>query len=408
MISGFLGFLYSIFIRLEGSYLGVGILFGDYSLYNCLITSHGLIMLFGFIMPITMGGLANYFIPTMLCLPDTIFARINAVSYFVFVNGVIVLYFGIQIEDGIGTGWTIYPPLSSSVYHSSNGVDYLILAIHILGVSSILNSINLLCTILLSRLRYLSYVKYNLFIWSIIFSISMLLIILPVLAGCVTLLLLDRNFNTCFLKDNNVLLFIHLFWYFGHPEVYVIIFPFLGIISYCIKVMHTIIFSEIGMLFSLSSITFIGFFVWAHHMFIDLESNPKIFFGSLTCIIGVPTAIKLFNWIFSIFFNLIFFIEGSYILFFIFSFLIGGITGIWFANSGLDILIHDTMSIVSHFHFILSIASVIGFVISILVFIVKVCFKIEACNLYYKVLLFLLLNGSKALQEEGHAGVNPR
>lgn len=331
-------------------------------------------MLFGFIMPIILGGYANYFIPTMLGVPDMIFARINNLSFLIYLLGVQLLTISTFIEEGIGTGWTLYPTLICNEFHSSISVDIAIVSVHTLGISSILNSINMIVTILLTQLRTFSLTQLNLFIWSTLITSMLLIIILPILAGSVTMILLDRNISTCFfdvLGGGDLLLFQHLFWFFGHPEVYVIIIPIFGLVSLMIEVLtYRSIFSWFSMIYSMLSISILGFFVWAHHMFTTgLDIDSRSYFGSVTIIIGVPTCIKLFNWIYSIINNVILIqLELLFIGMFIFMFIIGGVTGLILANSSIDIQLHDTYFVVAHFHYVLSLGAAIGAIGSFLYF----------------------------------------
>ena len=366
IISGFLGFTYSILIRIELLTIGVNVLFGDYQYYNCIITAHGLVMIFAFIMPVILGGFVNYWLPVLLGIPDMIFPRINNLSFWLYLLGVIFMILGVAIEEGIGLGWTLYPTLICIDFHSSISVDYSIFAVHVFGISSILNSLNIVGTIFCIRRRYVFIVFLNLFIWSIILVSLILIVVLPVLAAAVTLVLFDRNFNSVFydiLGGGDLLLFQHLFWFFGHPEVYIIIIPVFGFVSLLLDTLCIrFVFSILSGIYSMCSISILGFFVWAHHMFVvGMDVDSRAYFGSITFIIGVPTCIKIYNWLFTIFISdSIYCIELAYVMLFTFMFLFGGITGLLLANVGLDILLHDTYFVVTHFHYVLSLGAVIG------------------------------------------------
>jgi heme/copper-type cytochrome/quinol oxidase subunit 1 len=345
---------------------GVFVLFGDYQFYNVLITSHGLIMIFAFIMPIVLGGFTNYWLPLFIGCPDMLFPRINNLSFWLYFLGVLFVVFSLFIEEGVGIGWTLYPTLLCIDFHSSCAVDFAIFAVHLLGLSSIINSINIIGTLISCRRRYYCFFYISLFIWGILITAFLLILCLPVLAGGVTLILFDRNFNTGFydvLGGGDLVLFQHLFWFFGHPEVYIIIMPIFGFISTVIEFISVrVVFSVLAMIYSMSSISLLGFFVWAHHMFtVGLDLDSRVYFGIVTLLIGVPTCIKIFNWLFTIWsFDLLFCIDIYFVYMFLFMFLIGGITGLLLANVGLDILLHDTYFVVAHFHYVLSLGAVIG------------------------------------------------
>jgi len=324
-------------------------------------------MIFAFIMPVVLGGFVNYWLPLLIGCPDMLFSRINNLSFWLYFLGVLFMVFGVVIEEGIGLGWTLYPTLICVDFHSSCCVDFAIFAVHLLGVSSIVNSINVLGTLLCCRKRYYSFVILTLFIWGVLLSSFLLILCLPILAGAVTMVLFDRNFNTCYydvLGGGDLVLFQHLFWFFGHPEVYVIILPMFGLCSSLLECIGCrCVFSVLAMIYSMLSISFLGFFVWAHHMFtVGLDLDSRVYFGMVTLIIGCPTCIKIFNWLYSIWsfdmFCLVFDIYFVYM--FIFMFLCGGITGLILANVGLDVLLHDTYFVVAHFHYVLSLGAVVA------------------------------------------------
>lgn len=367
IICGFVGYIYSVFIRLELSILGSGVLFGDYQFYNVIITAHGLIMIFAFIMPVIMGGFTNYYLPVMVGFPDMLFPRLNNMSFWLFFLGFACVLSGIVSEEGPGTGWTLYPSLICIDFHSSLACDFIIFAVHMLGVSSILNSLNVVGTLFCCRRKYYSFLFWLLFVWGMLLTSLLLIICLPVLAGGVTMLLVDRNFNTSFydvIGGGDLVMFQHLFWFFGHPEVYIIIIPVFGLISTLIDVIGLrCVFSVIAMIYSMLLICLLGFFVWAHHMFVvGMDVDSRAYFGSITLLIGLPTCIKLFNWLYSFLFIDIFIVfELYFVSMFILMFLFGGITGLLLANVGIDILLHDTYFVVAHFHYVLSLGAVVGF-----------------------------------------------
>lgn len=367
ILCGFVGYVYSLFIRLELSLIGCGILFGDYQFYNVLITSHGLIMVFAFIMPVVMGGFANYFGPVMAGFPDMVFPRLNNMSFWMFMGGFGCLVSGFLTEEGMGVGWTLYPTLICVDFHSSLACDFAIFSVHMLGISSILNSINFIGTILCCRRKFFSFLTWTLFIWGSLVTCVLLIATLPVLAGGVTLLLCDRNFNTSFydvVGGGDLVLFQHLFWFFGHPEVYIIILPVFGLVSTLVEAVgFRCVFSAVAMIYSMLLIAILGFFVWAHHMFVvGMDVDSRAYFGSITALIGLPTCIKLFNWIYSFLYtDIIVVFEVYFVFMFVFMFLIGGVTGLFLSNVGIDIMLHDTYFVVAHFHYVLSLGAVVGF-----------------------------------------------
>lgn len=382
LICGVIGYLLSTLIRIELSILGTGILFGDYQFYNNCISAHGLIMIFGFIMPIVLGGYINYFMPIIIGYPDMLFPRLNNISFWNFIFAVIFLVSSILIEEGVGTGWTLYPSLICVDFHPGFSIDIAIFAVHLLGISSILNSLNIIGTFWISRKKFVN--NLNLFLWGSVFTSILLLVFLPVLAGGVTLILLDRNLNTSFFDcccGGDVVLFQHLFWFFGHPEVYIIILPVFGLISFVLEsVTGHNAFSVMSMIYSMVLISLLGSFVWAHHMFvIGMDLDSRVFFGSLTLLIGLPTCIKLFNWLITIWYSdIILLKESVYIVYmFLFVFIFGGITGLILANAGLDVILHDSYFVVAHFHYVLSLGAIFG-VISSFIFFHLTWFNIES------------------------------